>query len=96
MVLLTMTPAIVEAVKDVSADKLRTDDATPLLEPAVGKPISHEQIVRLWRMGGEASSLEGLLRGSGVYVPPPAPKPEPVCLVPYFGIKMLTGVDEGI
>ena len=55
----------------------------PLLESAeVGKPISHEQILDIWKrlrsQEDKKSSLEGLLRGTKVYVPPPPPKPEPV------------------
>lgn len=53
-----------------------------LREPAVGNPISHGQIVDLWRRlnKGHQSShgLEQLLRGSRVYCPPSPPKPEPV------------------
>lgn len=59
-------------------------DEPSLSEPAIGKPISHGQIIDIWqqlRKPGDhssSSSLEALLRGSQVYVPPPPPKPEPV------------------
>ncbi|PNY25845.1 Uncharacterized protein TCAP_04224 [Tolypocladium capitatum] len=60
------------------------DDSEPsLAEPAVGKPISHGQVVDLWKRLRTPSqhpshSLEKLLQGSQVYVPPPAPKAEQV------------------
>ncbi|KFH48360.1 hypothetical protein ACRE_008500 [Hapsidospora chrysogenum ATCC 11550] len=95
MVLLTMTPSIVEGLKslpnrpdeeptkDVPETQTETTQAEPsLAEPAVGKPISHGQIVDLWkslRASGQSStfSLEHLLHGAHVYIPPPPPKPEP-------------------
>ncbi|KAH6896694.1 endoplasmic reticulum-based factor for assembly of V-ATPase-domain-containing protein [Thelonectria olida] len=95
MVLLTMTPSIVEAVALFEAPVPRqtddSDDGTgstqpnttePSLEsPAVGNPIAHGQIVDLWKKaksGGESShSLEELLRGAVVYIPPPPAKKEP-------------------
>lgn len=62
-----------------------TKNDAPLLEDAtVGKPISHEQILDIWKRlrsqddKNRNASLEGLLRGTRVYVPPPPPKPEPV------------------
>lgn len=86
MVLLTMTIAIVEAIE--ARDKLASSqnpeqDGEPSLEaPQADKPISHGQIVQLWSdlKDHDASkySLESLLRGSKVYIPPPPPKPEPV------------------
>ncbi|OIW26612.1 hypothetical protein CONLIGDRAFT_655976 [Coniochaeta ligniaria NRRL 30616] len=58
----------------------RNDEPT-LDNPAVGQPISHGQIVDLWRKLREAGekdyTLENLLRGAKVFVPPPLPKPEP-------------------
>ncbi|KAB5536193.1 endoplasmic reticulum-based factor for assembly of V-ATPase-domain-containing protein [Coniochaeta sp. 2T2.1] len=95
MVLLTMTPSIVEALaKRKPSDEAETEqpeDSTttstdqsdePKLEnPAVGNPISHGQIVDLWKQlrgaGEKVYTLENLLRGAKVYVPPPPPKPEP-------------------
>ncbi|KAL2134347.1 hypothetical protein VTI74DRAFT_402 [Chaetomium olivicolor] len=86
MVLLTMTPSIVEGLQklDDAAQKprvLQVGDEPSLADPAVGKPISHSQVVHLWRSlgnGGRAGyTLEMLLKGSKVYVPPPPPKPEP-------------------
>ncbi|KAI1117646.1 endoplasmic reticulum-based factor for assembly of V-ATPase-domain-containing protein [Nemania sp. NC0429] len=50
-------------------------------QPAVGKPISHGQIlhtIKTLRAKGHAGfRLEAMLRGSALYVPPPPPKPEP-------------------
>ncbi|KAM4065692.1 endoplasmic reticulum-based factor for assembly of v-ATPase domain-containing protein [Hirsutella rhossiliensis] len=52
-----------------------------LTEPAIGRPISHGQVVDLWKrlqsMQPSSCSLDALLKGSRVYVPPPPPKPEP-------------------
>ncbi|KAI0018211.1 endoplasmic reticulum-based factor for assembly of V-ATPase-domain-containing protein [Xylariomycetidae sp. FL0641] len=96
MVLLTMTPSIVEALKTLEkrespehrqTDKAESDSSESkepcLSDPEVGKPISHGQIINLWKQlkeGQEESastSLEELLRGANIYVPPPPPKPEP-------------------
>ncbi|KAK5661784.1 hypothetical protein OQA88_9885 [Cercophora sp. LCS_1] len=88
MVLLTITPTIVEGLqtwKDTQPSELKKpqqNEADPSLNDAVvGNPISHGQIVGLWSSlrdeGHKSYSLEGLLRGSKVYVPPPPPKPEP-------------------
>ncbi|KAJ8063924.1 hypothetical protein OCU04_007774 [Sclerotinia nivalis] len=54
----------------------------PLLaNPKIGNPISHGQIIDLWRDIKKKNisplTLELLLRGSRVYVPPPVPKAEP-------------------
>ncbi|CAD6443104.1 a3ed1b55-7719-480b-8297-f2176f8e3d39 [Sclerotinia trifoliorum] len=54
----------------------------PLLaNPKIGNPISHGQIIDLWRdikkQNISSLTLELLLRGSRVYVPPPVPKAEP-------------------
>jgi TMEM199 family protein len=98
MVLLTMTPAIVAAVNEyndsATPEKSHVEEADvvvdlkePTLEsPALGRPISHGQIVdisRRLRSSNSTSSrvqynLETLLRGSRVYSAPPVPKKEPV------------------
>ncbi|PFH63260.1 hypothetical protein XA68_15894 [Ophiocordyceps unilateralis] len=64
--------------------KVESDDDGPepsLARPAVGKPISHGQIVYLWTTlqswQHSSYSLEKLLQGSRVFVPPPPPKREP-------------------
>ncbi|KAB5542456.1 endoplasmic reticulum-based factor for assembly of V-ATPase-domain-containing protein [Coniochaeta sp. 2T2.1] len=90
-----MTPSIVEVLaKRKPSDMRQTEQSEnststsadqndePTLEiPAVGNPISHGQIVDLWKQLGEAGqkgyTLENLLRGAKVYVPRPPPKPEP-------------------
>ena len=99
MVLLTMTASIVDGLRKLEAaderhddrgadkDGPSTHDSEPSLkDPAVGNPISHGQIVDLWKALQKqhpSSSLEKLLQGARVYIPPPPPKPEPVCLVSY-------------
>lgn len=101
MVLLTMTPSMVEALESLGGvdlaqeppgDSPGPDEAEPLLaQPAVGGPISHGQVVDLWnRLQASQSSpfsLEALLKGSRVYVPPPPPKPEPVRSPPGPGAR---------
>lgn len=99
MVRLTMTPSIVEGLKRLNAKNTRENSeiSTPvesdvpksepsLLDPEVGKPITHSQIIHLWQqlraMGESDYSLEALLRGSQVYTPPPPPKPAPVRHLP--------------
>lgn len=50
--------------------------------PCLGKPISHLDLLQLSRELKahhlSPPTLDILLRGSRVYVPPPVPKPEPV------------------
>jgi hypothetical protein len=94
MVLLTMTASIVEALKKLdeptAAQLPKTepsDGPEPPQEPsladaAAGNPISHGQIIDVWRQlkarGSADYSLESLLCGATVYNPPPPPKAEPV------------------
>ncbi|KAJ8106904.1 hypothetical protein ONZ43_g6903 [Nemania bipapillata] len=94
MVLLTMTSPMVEALivlRDCStshepssntAQCIDTEIDEPCMkDPAVGKPISHGQILStiktLKAKGHVGFRLEAMLRGSALYVPPPPPKPEP-------------------
>ncbi|GAB1317495.1 hypothetical protein MFIFM68171_07705 [Madurella fahalii] len=88
MVLLTMTPSIVEGLQTWNGlsrpqqEKFPWWSEKPPLElAAVGNPISHSQVVGLWMalkgVGNREYSLEKLLKGSMVYVPPPPLKPEP-------------------
>lgn len=102
MVLLTMTDAIVDALKSLpaSSEITNTDEAElngeptstgnqDMSDPEVGKPISHGDIVHLWKrlqtaQAGSSPSLEQLLRGAQVYIPPPPPKKEPVRTLPLF------------
>ncbi|KAG6001064.1 hypothetical protein E4U21_004707 [Claviceps maximensis] len=85
-----MTPAMVDGLQAVGASSTSlhagpVDEPPPtsdpsLRDPAVGNPISHGQIVDLWKTLNRdqpSHSLEQLLRGSRVYSPPPPPKPEP-------------------
>ncbi|KAL6892824.1 endoplasmic reticulum-based factor for assembly of V-ATPase domain-containing protein [Trichoderma longibrachiatum] len=101
MVLLTMTPSIVDALKllddlrttdepgnDANEQQPNTESSSPSspassLEPAVGNPISHSDIIDIHKKLKASQSpapkysLEQLLQGSRVYIPPPPPKPEP-------------------
>jgi hypothetical protein len=93
MVLLTMTASIVEALKnldepfvaptaEISSHENWTGDEPSLHNATVGNAISHGQIIDIWKQlgakGNREQSLEVLLRGATVYIPPPPPKPEPV------------------
>jgi hypothetical protein len=84
-----MTPSIVEGLNTLSNDAHPQQKKVPSLknEPsldgaAVGNPLSHSQVIDIWTAlrdaGNRRYTLETLLRGSKVYVPPPPPKPEPV------------------
>lgn len=87
MVLLTATLSMVEGLRRLDTPVEKPDAASDSREPSldnveVGKPISHGQVVAIWKglrsQGLTEFSLEGLLRGAQVYIPPPPPKPEPV------------------
>lgn len=88
MVLLTVTPSILEALKILNNEAgsqptlLSHGDEPSLDDAAIGNPISHSQIVDIWttlkNAGHDGYTLEMLLKGSRVYVPPPPRKPEPV------------------
>ena len=64
------------------ASKENEQNQPSLWNPKLGNPISHGQVIDLWKeskdRGLHAHSLDALLRGSRVYVPPPKSKPEPV------------------
>ncbi|KAH6689743.1 endoplasmic reticulum-based factor for assembly of V-ATPase-domain-containing protein [Plectosphaerella plurivora] len=89
MVRLTVTPTAVEALKLVPADPssdASADSSEGVAEPSlenvkVGDPITHGQVVDLWKRlkasGKTEYTLESLLKGSHVYIPPPPPKVEP-------------------
>lgn len=99
MVRLTMTPSVVKALGQLdstpdtpqdaadTAAKIEAPAEPSLEDPQVGNPITHSQIVDVWKRsketGLEEFSLEKLLQGSQVYIPPPPPKPEPVRLLPH-------------
>ncbi|KAF4970154.1 hypothetical protein FSARC_2751 [Fusarium sarcochroum] len=91
-----MTPSILEALATVEPpetpqveahdDEKTEESSQPAKEPSLddpqlGKPISHGQIVDLWKrlkaQGNSSYTLEQLLRGASVYIPPPPLKPEP-------------------
>lgn len=112
MVLLTMTPAIVRAVNQLQdpIEVLRETTEPGLKEPAVGKPISHGQVLGIakalranrgrFQQDDAAPDLpyhlEDLLRGSKVYVEAPVPKPEPV-IVPHQAPKpLLSNLDHRV
>lgn len=89
MVLLTMTSALVDALQTIPApdpapalDQDAGHQEPSLRNPAVGNPITHAQIIDVWKssgtLGNSSISLEQLLVGAKIYVPPPPPKPEPV------------------
>ena len=92
MVLLIMTPSIVEgleirgelAIASSESESIEANNEPSLEAPASGKPVSHSQILELWKdlwEGGRSDyTLEKLLHGARVYIPPPPPKPEPVSL----------------
>lgn len=71
---------------DASEQRPNAESSSPASspEPTVGNPISHSDIINLHRKlkASQSSapskySLEQLLQGSRVYIPPPPPKPEP-------------------
>lgn len=88
MVLLTITPAARRAIE--AYQKLRDEpagqalDEPPLIDPEVGDPVSHAQLIEVARflkrrhgegdpLNSEADDkidLESLLKGSKIYVPP--------------------------
>lgn len=98
MVLLTMTNAIVKALEDLGIQSGSVESGENVVREevqgtarelllsgaAIGKPISHGQVIDISRQlksrGHSLYHLDILLRGSRVYVPPPPPKPEPVSL----------------
>ncbi|MCJ1253995.1 hypothetical protein MMC24_001809 [Lignoscripta atroalba] len=99
MVRLPMTHAIVKAIEvcsDLPSDGASPDDVDgdpSLLDPAIGMPISHGQVISLYKRlrnyyEDEADTLsvlkvaptyhlDDLLRGSKIYIEPSKPKPEP-------------------
>ncbi|KAL1899275.1 hypothetical protein Cpir12675_001559 [Ceratocystis pirilliformis] len=92
MVLLTITPTIVEALEKLplkEQKEVQTNNTTQSVVlppqpditcPTEGQPIAHQQVLKLWEEipghGITGFSLEKLLQGSRVYIPPPPPKPE--------------------
>lgn len=87
MVLLVTTTHIISAFEAVPPSSRKELDLPDSL--SIGSPISHEQVIRLSRYSNNGAnstsphpkpdrSLNSLLRGTRVYVPPPSKKPEPV------------------
>ncbi|KKK18315.1 hypothetical protein ARAM_001619, partial [Aspergillus rambellii] len=84
MVLLVTTKPILaafDAISSSSRENLELPDSL-----ALGEPISHDQVIRISRFfrdnhtndaNDEDRSLDALLRGMRIYIPPPPPKPEP-------------------
>ncbi|KAF7125135.1 hypothetical protein CNMCM5793_001244 [Aspergillus hiratsukae] len=86
MVLLVTTTHIISALEAVPPSSRKELDLPDSL--SIDSPISHEQVIRLshyFRNGANSTSpdsnpdrsLNSLLRGTKVYVPPPPKKPEP-------------------
>ena len=100
MVRLTMTPGIVRALERLQHGGQLPEpcDDPSLDESAVGKPISHGQIIAISSSlksindnlkdpeSEEYASghLDILLRGAQVYIEPPKPKQEPVATILYL------------
>ena len=94
MVRLTITPAILQALKRVERHALLSgsNNDPPVDEPAIGNPISHAQILAISKSlkqvneesrkegaeGTPSYRLDDLLRESQIYIEPPKPKTEPV------------------
>lgn len=83
MVLLQTTPRILSVISTLSSeDRSSLDDREISLPTACEHPIEDKTLIALSRLirGKESripSSLNDLLRGTCVYVPPPTPKPQP-------------------
>ncbi|KAK8035774.1 hypothetical protein PG991_001847 [Apiospora marii] len=74
-------PAIDDSKLEEASAKATTADVSSepsLDDAAAGKPISHGQIIDLWKqlrsLDHSKYSLEDLLRGATVYIPPPPPE----------------------
>ncbi|EED20208.1 conserved hypothetical protein [Talaromyces stipitatus ATCC 10500] len=85
MVLLTTTQTIITALQDLSPSA-RTELHLPEPIPSTGAPISHKQLISLSKAfttdsdslnANNEYTLNSLLRGTKVYIPPPPAKPEP-------------------
>ncbi|RHZ68299.1 TMEM199/VMA12 family protein [Aspergillus thermomutatus] len=86
MVLLVTTTHIISALEAIPPSSRKELDLPDSL--SINSPISHEQVIRLshyFRNGANSTSpdpkpdrsLNALLRGTKVYIPPPPKKPEP-------------------
>ena len=82
MVLLQTTPRILASISALSSEDRSSLINAGTLPDTCDRPIEHKTLVALSRLlpGPRVqsnSTLNTLLRGTGVYVPPPPPKPEP-------------------
>ncbi|ETI25109.1 hypothetical protein G647_04481 [Cladophialophora carrionii CBS 160.54] len=83
MVLLQTTPRILSAISSLSSTDISalTNDETSL-PTTCEQPIEHKTLIALSRrlskpQGQRSSTLDILLRGTHVYIPPAPPKPQP-------------------
>ncbi|KAE8144041.1 endoplasmic reticulum-based factor for assembly of V-ATPase-domain-containing protein [Aspergillus pseudotamarii] len=83
MVQLITTTRILSALEAIPTSDRKDLDLPS--NPSLDSPITHDQLIRLSRYfraenatsNAETRSLNSLLHGTKVYVPPPPPKPEP-------------------
>lgn len=87
MVLLVITVRILSAIEAIPSSRRKDLDLPD--SPGLNSPISHEQLIGLSRYLKDnpvnnhgdnkiPKTLNSLLHGTRVYVPPPPKKPEPV------------------
>jgi hypothetical protein len=74
-----------EQISPVERESEGVTSEPSLSNPTLGNPISHSQVIDLWKElkahSPRPRTLDSLLRGTRVYIPPPEPKPEPVSAV---------------
>ncbi|KIY03041.1 uncharacterized protein Z520_01507 [Fonsecaea multimorphosa CBS 102226] len=75
MVLLTTTPRILSTISSLSPND-RSSLATADLPTTCGQAIEHTTLIAMSRLN-KTITLNNLLRGTHIYVPPPPPKPQP-------------------
>jgi hypothetical protein len=71
-----------EQISHVERESEGVSSEPSLSNPKLGNPISHGQVIDLWKelkaRSPRPRTLDSLLRGTQVYIPPREPKPEPV------------------
>ncbi|KAL4926838.1 TMEM199/VMA12 family protein [Aspergillus undulatus] len=93
MVALVITPPILSAIEAIPPHSREELNLPDVKSQPLGNPISHDQIIRVSRYfrdtrspsssckkandTGFDRSLDALLRGTKLYIPPPPPKPQP-------------------
>ena len=83
MVLLQATPRIIADISKLSSsDRSSLVDSDTSLPTKCDQPIEHKTLIALSRLlpriqGQTSTTLNTLLRGTQVYIPPPLPKPQP-------------------